>query len=403
MTGAPDLKVPLRTQIALYGSGMFTDGASQVVVPLWVLTLHPSPTAYGVVIGARALLPLLLSIHGGVLMDRLGVRQVMLFFAVIGLFLPILFPVLPWIWAAVLLQLAVGLTTTMSWVGAQTVAGQTMTGNARLIGRLSFSNRFGGFFCPLVAGFAWDAFGAWGGFGIMFACSVLLLISALMLPKHAGDRKLKDRPLTLRDVVPRVEDYSRALALLAIPAVAVVAVGSVLNIATGAIQSSFYIAYLEKIGLSGSLIGILVAATNVTAIVGTVGVTRLMRRIGGIRLLNSAVIGAIVAITLTPFMTSFEPLLATAVLRGWSVGMGQPLMISIPAKAVPVESQGLSVGLRISLNRLVQTLLPLAMGGVVELLGLETSFVVTGGVLLLIVGGVMVVLSRRGMMPRGPD
>lgn len=403
MTGKPDLQVPLRTQIALYGSGMFTDGASQMVVPLWVLTLHPSPTAYGVVIGARSLLPLLLSIHGGVLMDRLGVRQVMLFFAVIGLFLPILFPVLPWVWAAVLLQLVVGLTTTMSWVGAQTVAGQTMTGNARLIGRLSFSNRFGGFFCPLIAGFAWDAFGAWGGFGIMFTCSVLLLISALMLPKHAGEQKLKDRPFALRDVVPRVEDYSRALALLAIPAVAVVAVGSVLNIATGAIQSSFYIAYLEKIGLSGSLIGTLVATTNVTALAGTVGVTRLMRRIGGIRLLNSAVIGSIVAITLTPFMVSFEPLLATAVLRGWSVGMGQPLMISIPAKAVPIESQGISVGLRISLNRMVQTLLPLAMGGVVEFLGLEASFVVTGGVLLLLIGSVMIVLSRRGMMPRGPD
>jgi len=52
---------------------------------------------------------------------------------------------------------------------------------------------------------------------------------------------------------------------------------------------------------------------------------------------------------------------------------------------------------------LVQTLLPLLMGGIVDLIGLEASFVVTGGVLLLIVGSVMFVLSRRGMMPRGPD
>ena len=179
--------------------------------------------------------------------------------------------------------------------------------------------------------------------------------------------------------------------------------GSVLNIATGAIQSSFYIAYLEKIGLSGSLIGILVAVSNVTALAGTVGVTRLMRRIGGIRLLNSAVIGSILAIMLTLLMVAFEPLLITSVLRGWCQGMVQPLMISIPSKAVPADSQGISVGLRISLNRLVQTLLPLLMGGIVDLIGLEASFVVTGGVLLLIVGSVMFVLSRRGMMPRGPD
>ena len=398
----PDRRIPLRMQLALYGSAMFSDGASQVVVPLWVLTLHPSALAFGIVIGARSLLPFLLSIHGGVLMDRLGARQVMLFFAIVGLFLPILFPVLPWVWAAVFLQLLIGLTTTMSWVGAQTISGQTMMGNPAFIGRFSFSNRFGGFFCPLVAGFAWDGFGPWGGFAVMFLCSVLLLISALLLPKHT-DAQTSHRPFAIRDVVPRVDDYTRALALLAIPAVAVVAIGSVLNIATGAIQSSFYLAYLEKIGLSGSLIGILVATANVTALAGTIGVTWLMRRIGGVRLLNTSVIGSILAIMVTPFLVTFGPLLLASVLRGWCQGIVQPLMISIPSKAVPRDSQGISVGLRISLNRLVQTLLPLVMGGVVGVIGLEASFVVTGGVLLLIVGSVMFVLSRRGMMPRGPD
>jgi MFS family permease len=398
-----DQKVPLRTQLALYGSAMFSDAASQVVVPLWVLTLHPSAVAFGLVIGARSLLPFLLSIHGGVLMDRLGARQVMLFFAIVGLFLPILFPVLPWVWAAVLLQLVIGLTTTMSWVGAQTIAGQSMMGKPGFIGRFSFSNRFGGFFCPLVAGFAWDAFGPWGGFGIMFLFLALVLIAALLLPKSADEQKTRDQPFALRDLVPRMADYSRALKLLAIPAVAVVAIGSVLNIATGAIQNSFYIAYLEKIELSGSLIGILIATANATALAGTVGVTWLMRRIGGIRLLNMSVIGSITAVMVTPFLATFAPLLMASVLRGWCQGIVQPLMISIPAKAVPKDSQGISVGLRISLNRLVQTLLPLVMGGVVHVIGLEASFLATGGLLLLIVGSVMVVLARRGMMPRGPD
>jgi hypothetical protein len=301
------------------------------------------------------------------------------------------------------LQLVIGLTTTMSWVGAQTIAGQTMMGSPAFIGRFSFSNRFGGFFCPLMAGFAWDGFGPWGGFAVMFLYSVLLLIAALLLPKTAGEQKTRDRPLALRDVVPRIDDYIRALKLLAIPAVAVVAIGSVLNIATGAIQGSFYIAYLEKIGLSGSLIGILVATANVTALAGTVGVTWLMRRIGGVRLLNMSVIGSITAVMATPFLATFAPLLLTSVLRGWCQGIVQPLMISIPAKAVPPDSQGISVGLRISLNRLVQTLLPLVMGGVVDVIGLEASFLVTGGVLLVIVGTVMFVLAKRGLMPRGPD
>jgi MFS family permease len=402
MTEGPGQKIPLRTQLAVYGSGMFADGATQVVVPLWLITLQPSAFAFGIVIGARALLPFLLSIHGGVLMDRLGARQVMLVFATIGLILPILFPLLPWVWAAGILQLFIGLTTTMSWVGAQTLVGQTMRGNSIFARRLSFSNRLGGLICPLIAGASWDAFGPWGGFGTMFCWSVFLLISALMLPERTHAQKEARGSFSLRDVVPRIDDHARAFALLAIPAVAVVAIGSVLNIATGAIQNSFYIAYLEKIGLNGTLIGILVASANVTALAGTVGVTRIMRRIGDIRLLNASVVGAIVAITVTPFLASFAPLLGMSLFRGWSVGIGQPLMISIPSNAVPPGSQGAAVGVRISLNRLVQTVLPPLMGGVVGVIGLEASFLVTGGILLVLVSIFLLLLRARGTMSRAP-
>jgi len=396
MTEPAGEPVPLRTRLAVYGAGMFSDGASQVVVPLWLILLQPSAFEFGLVMGARALLPFLLSIHGGAMMDRLGPRRVMLFFASVGLILPILFPLLPWIAAACVLQLLVGLTTTMSWVGAQTLVGQTMKGNAGFAGRVSFSNRLGSLICPLVAGASWDAFGPWGGFGVMFCWTVLLLISALMLPQRPKD-KASDQTLTLRDILPRIDDHTRAFALLAIPAVSVVAIGSVLNIATGAIQSSFYIAYLEKIGLNGTLIGILVATTNVAALMGTVGFGRVIRRLGEVRVMNASVVGAIIAITSTPLLVSFAPLLAMSLFRGWSVGVGQPLMISIPSKAVPPGSQGSAVGLRIALNRLVQTLLPPLMGVVVGLIGLEASFVAIGGTLLVLVSIFLWMLRSRGM------
>jgi MFS family permease len=92
--------LPLRSRLAIYSSGLFSDGATNVVIPLWALYLEPTPFTFGIVIGARSLLPFLLSIHGGVLMDRLGARQVMLFFAVIGLIVPILFPSGPRPWWA---------------------------------------------------------------------------------------------------------------------------------------------------------------------------------------------------------------------------------------------------------------------------------------------------------------
>lgn len=391
-----DQKIPVRTQLAAYGAGMFADGATQVVVPLWVISLDPSAFAFGLVIGARALLPFLFSIHGGALMDRLGARQVMLFFASIGLVLPVLFPLLPWVWAAGVLQLVTGLTTTMSWVGAQTLVGQTAKGGSGFASRLSFSNRLGGFICPLMAGACWDAFGYIGGFGIMFVWSVLLFISAILMPRRkTADPAANDARFVARDAVPRVDDYVRAFALLSIPAVAVVSIGSVLNIASGAIQSSFYIAYLEKIGFSGTLIGVLVSMANIAALLGTVGVTRIMRRIGDIRLLNASVVAAIIAVTVTPLFATFAPLMATSLLRGWSQGMGQPLMISIPSRWVPPGSQGAAVGLRMCLNRLVQTLLPPLMGVVAGVIGLEASFLVVGGALLVLVSLFLFLLRGR--------
>ncbi len=395
-------KIPLSTRIAIYGAGMFSDGASNVVVPLWLITLHPSPTAFGLVIGARALLPFLLSIHGGVLMDRLGPRQVMLAFALVGLTLPILFPLLPWIWAAGILQLVIGLTTTMSWVGAQTVVGQTMKGNPNFTRQLSFSNRLGSLVCPLMAGASWDAFGPWGGFGIMFSWSVLLLISALLLPRRSTAQRATSRRFAARDLVPHVGDYISTFRLLAIPAVAVVAIGSVLNIASGAIQTSFYITYLKEVGLNATLIGMLIGIGNVAALAGTMGVTRIMRRIGEVRLLNASVVTAIAAITCTPLVATFPPLLALSLLRGWAQGIGQPLMILIPSAAVPPGSQGAVVGLRMTLNRLVQTVVAPLMGAVVALIGLEKSFLAIGGTLLVLVTVFLVLLKRRGLAPPPP-
>jgi MFS family permease len=392
MAGPSEEPIPLRKQLAVYATAMFSDGSAAMIVPLWTITLDPSPLAFGLVVGARAALPLLFAIHGGSMMDRLGVRRVMLWFAVIGLILPILFPLMPWVWAAGILQLITGFTTTMSWIGAQAMVGKAMKGGPRFAGRLSFSNRVGQLLCPLVSGFAWDEFGPWGGFGTMFAWAVFLFAAALALPKpdaeEAAAEGLKD--FRAGDLVPKLSDYTAALKLLAIPAVSMVAIASVLNIATGAIQFSFYIDYVTKVGISATGLGTLTALANIIALLGTAGMSRLMRWVREIDLLNFSVMVSIITITVTPLMERFIPLMFTAALRGWSQGISQPLMISVPARAVPPSAQGLSIGLRISLNRIVQTALPPLMGVVVQVTGLEHSFFLIGGVLLVLISIILV-------------
>jgi hypothetical protein len=234
----------------------------------------------------------------------------------------------------------------------------------------------------------WDAFGPWGGFGVLFASAVLFMVSAAMLPRTSGTtgrpRAPDARPFRALDLLPRPADYARTFTLLGIPLVAVAVTGSVLNIGVGAIQGSFFIAYMKDIGLTGTLIGVVFAGLNLSGLAGTAGMSPLARRTGDVWLLNATVVAAIALITVTPLFAAFMPLLAITIVRGFMQGVSQPLMIVIPSKSVPGESQGAVVGLRISLNRLMQTVLPPVMGGVVALIGLETAFYWVGGLLLAI-------------------
>ena len=50
------------------------------LIPLYGLSLGMSAGAIGMLVGARSLLAVFLSIHVGVLMDRFGTRRVTLFF-----------------------------------------------------------------------------------------------------------------------------------------------------------------------------------------------------------------------------------------------------------------------------------------------------------------------------------
>src|SRR5690606_30884503 len=99
-----------------------------------------------------------------------------------------------------------------------------------------FGNKLGHFVCPILAGVLWDLFGPWGGFGVTFAWAVLFWAAALMLPESGTVRATSEAPaVSLRDMLPRLEDYTRTFRLLAVPLVAVAVAGSVLNIAVSAI------------------------------------------------------------------------------------------------------------------------------------------------------------------------
>lgn len=94
------------------------------MTPLRALDLGASPLAIRIVAASRQLLPVTLSIHGGALVDRFGPRRVIVTLGLVGAASTLLFPVLPFLWTAILLQMIVGFAETTNWVGARAAVGQ---------------------------------------------------------------------------------------------------------------------------------------------------------------------------------------------------------------------------------------------------------------------------------------
>jgi len=388
-----DERIGWRTQAAIYASGTLNHSLSlmvTVIMPLWALLLGASPVMIGIALGARHLLPMLLSIHGGALMDRLGTRRVMLWFSLATACTPLVFPTLPWVWALIPLQMIAGLADTMGWTGAQTLIGQVMRGNPVHASRLSFCVRIGHFCGPPLVGYAWDIFGPWGAFVLMSLWGMASYVAAWFLPPPAAFADAPPVPVRPRDLLPRLSDYIEAFRLVAIPAVLFVLCVTAVRHSGSAMQSSFYVVYLKGIGITGAQIGLLLTAAAAVGLFGTLATGWLSRRIAPPYLLVITVIGAVSFIAITPLLASYTMLVIAMGCRGANLGISQPLMISILGRSLPPGSQGKGVGLRTTANRVTQTFLPPVAGAVVEIAGLEASFYIVGGVavgLLLLIWG----------------
>lgn len=408
-TDSEEESVPWRLQLPVYGIGVFSTSMfymAAVVVPLWVIMLEPSPFLVGMVLGSRHVLPLFLSIHGGSLIDRIGGRRVMIFFALIGIIIPLLYPVLPFLWAVLVLQMIAGLSDSMGWLGAQTLIGQHMRGHTTYTARLSFSVRFGHLVAPPGIGVVWDTLGPFWAFMGLSVWGFGMLTCALALPaqprmeRGAGhDPARPPQPrVTLRELLPRPADYVDAFKLLSIPAIALVIMVGMLHHVGSAVQSTFFVVYLAGIGFSATEIGLLLSASSVAAAVGALIAGRMARRIKPYWLVMVGVLAGVLSLAITPLLGTLVLLMAASALRGGANGVSQPLLISTVLRNAGSAIAGRAVGMRGTANRVASITAPVFMGAMAELIGLEASFYVVGAIVTLLMAALAVHVIRSPVL-----
>ena len=396
---------------SVYLAGPFAMGYTELytfLIPLYALSVGMSAGEIGMLVGGRSLLAVFLSIHVGVLMDRFGTRRVTLFFVWTAMALAPIFPLVPWFWPLLLLQIVNGAALQFAWSGSQTLIAQLAEGEAEYIGRFSFFARLGTTLAPMIAGAAWDWGGVWPAYMLGVAWGAVLTIALLRAPEAvvpgADGRASHQRTnFRARDAIPRLPDYVRCFALMAIPAVATTMAIIFLRTATNGVQSSLYVVFLKGNGLTGTSIGILFAAIEVMSGLGSLFAGRAMALGDPRRTMLSGTVLSIVLICVTPFLGGIFLLLFLAqAARGWLQGVVQPLMFSVQAKAVGRYRQGSVVGLRQTMNRLAAIVIPPAMGAIADRWGAGESFVILGSLLLMLSAPVALITRRTARQEAEP-
>src|SRR5215472_7166828 len=236
----------VRPPASLYLAGPFSMGYVDFftfLMPLYGLSLGLDASEIGVLVGAKSMLALFLSIHIGVLMDRFGTRAVTLVFVWTGMALAPLFPLATGFWALLFLQLVNGAAVSFAWSGVQTLIAQLAEGDARYIGKFSFFARLGSTTAPILAGAVWDYGGAWPAYLLGAAWGAVLTVALLRTPqadvfgepRRAGVAGMRFRA---RDALPRASDYISSIMLITIPAIALSMAIMAMRNTTYSIQTS---------------------------------------------------------------------------------------------------------------------------------------------------------------------
>ncbi len=380
---------------AVFGTGFFS--LSQIpmmtlIIPLWALDIGATAFWIGMAIAMRAVLAMFFSIQAGAIMDRLGTRRVTLTLGLLGTVLVLLYPVVPSIAGMLVLQVVVGFLHLTCWIGAQALVGRMTKGEPTLMGRFSFLATLGNFLGPVLAGMAFHHFGAWGAFGMVSIWSLAFVSITYAVPRSMDNGAAAK--VTMLDLLPQWSHYAAGFGLLRVPIIGYVIIVSAVLAGTYAMRHTFFAVYMESIAFNRDEIGLIVGCIALAGSFAGLCVGKLSRWIAPHWLVLIGTALATMTFSVAPLFQDFWSLVAVACATGVCSGTAFPMILSVLTRGAGTEKQGLSVGLRATMNRTASLAVPVAMGAIVGATSLSIGFFITGGTILIVTGLMGIVLLQ---------
>ena len=237
---------------------------------------------------------------------------------------------------------------------------------------------------PPIGHFVAEAY----GFSAAFLLTVLTSLAGLTLALTLPETPPAPRP------PPVGSSYMRAWRLLAHPALVLSAMGTFTYSMLFATQQSFFQLHALYVGISITLVGLLLGGRQATALVVRFGLPRVLKRVGAARVMIAGIAVLALSVLAIPYARSLPALAALVALAGCATGVLIPANLMLVHEGAPPGERGLANGIYGTVLGLGNALAPPLFGALAVGDVYDRTFWMAGIVGLALVGAIIVYRAR---------
>lgn len=344
----------------------------------------------GMIVTLRALLPIVIAMPVGQLIDSMGPLKMLqwgsllLLVSLINTVFAVSVP------ALMISQLFMGACIIIMASSLQVlVSSGTRAERNKTITTYSMWMSAGGMLGPLIGGVIASLFDApVEGYRATFVVSavatgIFMLILAALSRRYPHPHMGKGEIRSILSLKGYTASYRRGIDLTTHRPVQFGLVGTFVIMYIQALYMGFLPLYLDQFGYSAFLIATVLACQGFAGVMSRLIVNSLMRRFSLEHILAGAGFVASICVVLTPVVAPYPALLYTLIfILGAATGINLPVSIMIMVDAVGEDQRGKLMGLRLLVNRFSQTMSPAIFGVLGSFIGLTAAFFAGGAVLV---------------------
>ena len=360
-------------------------------IPLLSEKMGAGPTTIGFIVGAFSLIAVFLSIPIGGLVDRLGVKRLLIFGVICNIVNAVILLHTDTVVKLIIAQLIAGLAFLLHVVASQAFISRLPDASQRErgFGWLSFGGAAGLSAGPILGGILVDRF------DYQFAFWAVLVLSSgglvLLGLKNTGDTN------PAKSTYSPLQDARQASAMARDPKVMLILLFTFAIIFAASLRSSFLPLLLRAEGLSEFTVGLLISvfaimATSIRLLFG-----KLLNIFNLKKILAYSMLAIILAVGLIPSTSSVAGFTILISIFGLGFGMTQPLSMVMISDLTNSTQSGLAMGLRFSSIMLAGLISPIILGFIIETIGLSPAFYAAAVVVVL--AGIRMFLIRPDLIP----